>query len=402
MIIPIRTDYRLSRTPWVNYGLLAVNVLLFLLQFNGTSAANLVRVGNWLLQPSRPEIHQFFTSVFLHGSLLHLIGNMVFLWVFGNAINDRFGHIGYLAFYLAGGVLAGVGYIIMSGDAPVLGASGAIAAVTGAYLVLFPRTRVTCLVLLLYVLVPFEIPALFFLLFQILFEIYMSAQVLGGAQVTVAHWAHSSGYFYGIAVAAILLATRLLPRDPFDLLSLLHATHRRHRYRRMVSGGYDPFGAGLPGQNHGGHGPRHVESRTVGSAPAAGAAGREFELRRDIAEAFSRNDLTAAADLYLRLLQVADDAVLSRRQQLDVANQLMASELYPQAADAYERFLKHYPDYEHRGDIHLLLGMLHGRYLEQYDRAEADLQQALEHLHDARKIEMARNDLDAVRRRRRA
>ena len=91
----------------------------------------------YYLHPDQPEILQFFTSVFLHGSWMHLIGNMIFLWVFGNAVNDRFGHVGYAAFYLAGGVLSGLGYVLLAGQAPVLGASGAISAVTGCYLVLF-------------------------------------------------------------------------------------------------------------------------------------------------------------------------------------------------------------------------------------------------------------------------
>ena len=97
----------------------------------------------FLLDPFAPEIHQFFTSMFLHGNWMHILGNMIFLWVFGNAVNDRFGHVGYAAFYLAGGWLSGHGLRAVGRQAPVLGASGAISAVTGAYLVLFPRVRVT-------------------------------------------------------------------------------------------------------------------------------------------------------------------------------------------------------------------------------------------------------------------
>jgi membrane associated rhomboid family serine protease len=395
MLIPIRTDYRLSRTPWMNYALLGLNVVLFVMGYNAATAAGVLRIERWLLYPDTPRVSQFFTSVFLHGGLMHLIGNMIFLWVFGNAINDRFGHLGYLAFYLAGGVAAGVGYLVMSPHAPVLGASGAIAAVTGAYLVLFARTRITLLVVFIFI-TAFEVPSLYFLLTQILFELYMSVRVSQGIRgVAVAHWAHSSGYAFGIAVCAGLLAARLLPRDAFDLLGLLRSAHRRQRYRRMVAGGYDPFSTtrARPGA-------RAVRSRPVASETPDAAAAQELRLRREIAAACARHDVAQAADMYLRLVQIADDAVLPRQAQLDVANQLMADQRYPQAADAYERFLKHYTGYEHAPDIFLMLGILYGRYLHQYDRAEQYLQRALERLHDSRKRELARADLQNVRRRR--
>ena len=400
MIIPIRTDYRLTRRPWTNYALLAVNVLVFVLGYNGMTAQSVTRIHDLLLHPDTPRLSQFFSSVFLHGSWFHLVGNMIFLWVFGNAINDRFGHVGYLAFYLAGGVLAGLGYVVMSGDAPVLGASGAIAAVTGAYLVLFPRTRVTLIVWLFYVVMPWEISSLYFLLFQFLFELYMSVQVKLAAVpgVTVAHWAHSTGYVFGIAVSAALLATKLLPRDAFDLLNLIRTTHRRQRYRRMVGQGYDPFSHTRPAAATGG---TWVESRTVAAEPPDTPASQELQIRREISEALSRNDLPGAAEKYLQLVQIAADAVLSRQQQLDVANQLMASQRHPQAADTYERFLKHYPNYEQAADIYLMLGILYGRYLHQYGQAEHYLQQAAELLADPGKVELARGDLEAVRRRRR-
>src|SRR5664279_2400778 len=118
MIIPIRTDYKLSRTPWVNYLIIAANVVVFL--YSLTSAAAQMTQA-YVLSPDNPQLYQFFTSVFMHGGWMHLLGNMLFLWVFGNAVNDRFGNAGYLAFYLAGGVLAGVGYLLLGGHAPVLG-----------------------------------------------------------------------------------------------------------------------------------------------------------------------------------------------------------------------------------------------------------------------------------------
>ena len=235
-MIPIRIDKRLQHTPWVNYALIVTNVLVF--AFLQQTRYDLPILRAYMLHPDQPLLHQFFSSVFMHAGWHHLIGNMIFLWVFGNAVNDSFGHVGYLAFYLAGGVIAGVGYVLLSGHVPVLGASGAVSAVTGAFLVLFPRVRVTVLVWLFYVLMPWEVSSLFFLMLQFAWNLFASLQGVGGG---VAYWAHSSGYIFGIAVAAALLATRLLPRDVYDLLSLLRMWRRRQAYRRSIADGYDPF-----------------------------------------------------------------------------------------------------------------------------------------------------------------
>ncbi|HUT57124.1 MAG TPA: rhomboid family intramembrane serine protease [Phycisphaerae bacterium] len=395
MIIPIRTDYRLSRRPWMNYALVIANVVVFLAGFHGGND-RLVR--QWLLDPGVPRLAQFFTSVFLHAGWPHLIGNMIFLWVFGNAINDRFGPIGYLAFYLGGGVAAGILYVLAGGWIPALGASGAICAVTGAYLVLLPRTRVTVVAWLFYVLLPFEISSLFFIAFQFVHNLLMGFTQLGGHAGGVAYWAHIGGYVFGIAVAAAMLATRVLPRDAFDLLSLIRTGHRRQRYRRMVWQGYDPFGVGKAG--FAANPSRRVSARSLTTATPDNEMARELQARREISEACARHDTSAAADRYLELLAIAPDAVLPRQQQLDVANQLMSSERYAQAADAYERFLRHYGTYEHLADIYLMLGLLYGRYLQEYDKAEQYLEKAIQSSSDPRKVELARYDLELIHRHR--
>jgi membrane associated rhomboid family serine protease len=397
MFIPIRTDYRMARVPWVNYLLVATNVIVFVLSYFVARGRFAFRLDTFLLDPDHLRLYQFFTAIFLHAGLMHLAGNMLFLWVFGNAVNDRLGHLGYLAFYLAGGVLAGVGYVLLGGHGPVLGASGAISAVTGAYLVLLPRARVMLLLWYFFV-TTFEVSSLYFLLFQFLFNLWMalSPSFTRMAESGVAYIAHCSGYVFGIAVTAALLAVKLLPRDPMDLLSLFQAAHRRSRYRRMARAGYDPFSVMPP--------PGAPSRQWVGPKPAEAAAtetaaSRESQLRRQIEEAWRRKNLPEAAAKYLQLIQLADGAVLPQDQQLDVANQLMSAEQYPAAADAYERFLKHYGNYEHIADIYLMLGLLYGRYLQQVDQAERMLHRATETLTDERKLEWARADLEALRRR---
>src|SRR5690349_5453445 len=140
MFFPLRTDSPLRTTPWMNWGLIVANVLVFLLEQRFPSLAR-----TWHLNPRSPSLPSYFTYAFLHADALHLAGNMLFLYIFGNNVNDKMGHIGYLGFYLAGGVFAGVGHAATGPSLGVIGASGAVAAVTGAYMVLLPRSHVSVL-----------------------------------------------------------------------------------------------------------------------------------------------------------------------------------------------------------------------------------------------------------------
>ena len=393
--IPVRTDYRMRHTPLANYLLIGVNLLVFLMGYNAMTAESSARIATYMLQAGAPQLHQFFTSVFLHGGWWHLLGNMLFLWVFGNALNDRLGHVAYLAFYLAGGVLASVGYLLLTTTGSLLGASGAIAAVTGAYLVLFPRVRVFCYWWFLYMIIPVELSSLYFLAFQFIYNLVLSgAQAHGAMSDNVAYMAHSSGYAFGIVVAALLLVTRLLPRDPYDLPSLLRQYLRRTSYRRTVARGADPF---VPGGRVEPGSKRWVEAKAGKPMPTDGPQAREVELRRQIAEATSRADLAKASEYYLELIGINQQAVLSWQAQLDIANHFMSAEQYPQAAQAYERLIAHYPNYENLGDIYLMLGIVYGRYLKEYEKAQKHLKEAISSLRDPRKIDLARSDLEALR-----
>src|SRR5437762_9195222 len=136
MIFPIRTDRRLHHTPWMNYAIIGVNIAVYLLLMSDEELKR-----RFMLYPLHPRLYQFFTYQFLHADPMHIIGNMLFLYIFGNNVCDKMGNFGYLGFYLAGGVFAGITQILTSRGA-ALGASGSIAAVTGAYLVLLPYSRI--------------------------------------------------------------------------------------------------------------------------------------------------------------------------------------------------------------------------------------------------------------------
>ena len=117
MILPIRTSIRPRRTPYANYAIIAVNAVIFFLQYHTDPHTGGVDFRPWVLQfmltPVRPYLWQFISYAFLHGGLMHIFGNMFFLYLFGNNVNDKLGTVGYLCFYLAGAVFSGVGHTIL-------------------------------------------------------------------------------------------------------------------------------------------------------------------------------------------------------------------------------------------------------------------------------------------------
>jgi membrane associated rhomboid family serine protease len=141
----------------------------------------------------------FFTSLFLHGGFLHLLGNMWFLYIFGDNVEDRFGHLRYLAFYLLCGLAAGASHLVLNwhSNVPTIGASGAIAGVMGAYLILYPRAKVLTLLPLFFFFTFVELPAFLFLGIWFLFQFLIAAAAAGQAG-GIAWGAHIGGFIFGI------------------------------------------------------------------------------------------------------------------------------------------------------------------------------------------------------------
>ncbi|MBW4637652.1 MAG: rhomboid family intramembrane serine protease [Gloeocapsa sp. UFS-A4-WI-NPMV-4B04] len=219
-MVPLRDNNPISITPYVTYGLLAANILAFFYQLslNPQQLEGFFHVaavvpreltsslrGIPLNQPV-PEWLTLFTSQFLHGGLLHLGGNMLFLWIFGNNIEDRLGHIKFLIFYLACGAMAALTqwFFSQNSSIPSLGASGAIAGVMGAYILRFPRAQVLTLIPLGFFITTVQIPAMFFLGFwffqQALFGIASlnTPTNIGMQSGGIAYWAHAGGFVFGV------------------------------------------------------------------------------------------------------------------------------------------------------------------------------------------------------------
>lgn len=226
MLIPLRDDNLISRRPRATITIIAACVAVFLFQLTlgdrgqqvlalGYGMIPSVLFGTRHLSPSIPSAAPWmtiFTSMFLHGGFLHIIGNMIYLWVFGQAVEDVLGSIRYFIFYIVCGVAAALTQAFVEPDAsmPMIGASGAISGVLGAYLVLFPRARV--LVLLFWGLITtFSLSAKMLLLWWIaiqIISIFLSPTEEGG----VAWYAHVGGFFAGMAIMWIFRPTQLPPR----------------------------------------------------------------------------------------------------------------------------------------------------------------------------------------------
>lgn len=381
MFFPIGTDRPQRRFPWINALLIALNVIIYLLThaFSGqVSVAGLApHYEQYILYPDRHiQLHQFITYQFLHQGFYHLLGNMVFLYVFGNNLNEKLGNVAYLAFYLAGGVLAGVGQVLTS-QAPTLGASGSISAVAGLFLFLLPRTNVRMLVYLLVYVDVVEIPSLWFILFSVakdLFEPYL----FGGSNV--AHFAHLSGYLTGFVVGLILLSTHLVQRDHYDLFAMFQRWRRRHEYQQMVAEGNNPFAGTYVRPASPAAAKLHVNPQVI-------------ELRDAILTLIHAHQLPAAAARYAELVALDPKSILPAQDQLDIANQLMSEGRHELAAKAYEDYLLQYKSPEPPEHIQLLLGLIYARYLPRPERATEMFKSALAKLHDPSRRALAEQEL---------
>jgi membrane associated rhomboid family serine protease len=228
-MLPIRDDIPSSRFPAVTLGIIVVNVLIFLRELGAGSHLEDVLV-NYAIIPVRytdPEIARLFTgpqqvfslfsSMFLHGGWIHLLGNMWSLWIFGDNVEDRLGRARYLAFYLAGGVAAGLLHIYTNpaSGVPTIGASGAIAGVMGAYFRFFPHARVQTIIPPFFFGPVFVLPAVLFLGWWFLLQFFNGALSLGARGQGfsgVAWWAHVGGFVFGFAVCLLAPRSRIPPR----------------------------------------------------------------------------------------------------------------------------------------------------------------------------------------------
>lgn len=239
-MFPIRDHNPSGRTPYVTYVLMAANIGIF---FSYAGIMQDVRAMNafwlsWAMIPARIQqsesLHTLLTHMFLHGGLLHLAGNMLFLWIFGDNVEDKLGHWKFLGFYLCCGLLAAFAELSLApfSNTPMVGASGAIAGVMGGYLLLFPKAKVDILIIIVVIFKVLPIPA------WIMLAIWFAMQFVGGigsgaGEAGVAYWAHAGGFVAG-AVLIVPVWLQLGGRS-FWQRTEGHPPHPEARYRLVES-----------------------------------------------------------------------------------------------------------------------------------------------------------------------
>jgi len=241
-MFPVGDDNPTLLTPWVTMGLIAVNLLTWVfVQGLGTdptlakSICTLGLVPGELLQTvpagiqfpiadglycvlgDTPQWSTLITTLFMHGGWMHLIGNMWFLWVFGNNIEDSMGHFRFVVFYLLVGLIASLIQMIADPQSavPIVGASGAIGGVMGAYIMLYPRVNVHMFIFLVIYITTIAVPAIYMLGYWFLVQLAGGIGSLGGQSSGIAFWAHIGGFVAGALLVLIFKDQRLVERHPY-------------------------------------------------------------------------------------------------------------------------------------------------------------------------------------------
>jgi len=341
VLIPLGTDRPNKRSAIVTPILIGTNIGVFVMMAILANAnPELANRINYFGAISRDHFHlwQPISSTFLHAGFMHIFGNMIFLIAFGPSVEDRLGRIGFILFYLAGGTVSGFAHIALSLH-PAIGASGAIAAVAGAFLVLFPNTRIKCFVFF-FVIGIFMIPAWW--LIGLFIALDLIAQVFSSSQ-DIAHMAHLGGYAFGIMIAFSLIVTGIIPKEPYDMFSILKHKKRRADFKAA----------------HNIHARAGVYTPDKETNPHA----KEIADRRaQISTLVSQGNLELAADQYLEMLNAfpvhSKAMTLHRDAQYQIANHLYQTGSRQAAADAFARLLEAYPTDPERNIITVLLARI--------------------------------------------
>ena len=349
MLLPIGTDVQLRNYPTVTYMLIGVNMLFFALSWSvqrvaGDHSTNVAinEIQTFLyefeLSSSNFNIWSLFTYQFIHASWWHVIGNMIFLLPFGKVVEDRLGHIGFLALYLGCGAFGG-GLHVLLYSMPVVGASGSVCAITAAFAVLAPRSKIKIL-FVFFLITIFEVPGLLLVIFQVVFDGLNLLGSMAGADGGQTAWVvHLGGYFSGIFVAFLLLLTGLIARGDYDLIRVIQQANRRRQFRTVVS-----------------------QSRTVKETKKKILSSNQL-ARASIAQLIVSGQHQVAANQYIKVLNEDPTFTLESRTRVEVANALLRIKHVSEATVLYEQHLKEKPTPDDVSTVALLLAAKYARVL---------------------------------------
>lgn len=365
MLFPLTTDRPRRKRPRVIHGLIFINLLVFLwTEYTLSSSTEAYReiMGQYAVWGYEFQFRELITSAFLHADFMHIFFNMLVLLALGPNVEDKVGHFGFAVLYFAGAAASGGAHLLFS-DAPAIGASGAVAAVTGAYLVLFPRTQIICF--FLFTLSRVAVPAWWFIGLNIAIDII--ANGLGGG-TGIAHAAHLGGYGFGIVSTLLLLKMNVLKREPYDLFTYIKQRKRRAEFAAAA-------------RAHEG-----AVARQVGADKQESPEQKAInEGRYEIGQLVSAGKLEDAADQYRVFVDEfgvdKPGTSLSRDLQLKLAEHLVRSDDRANAVKAYQAFCKAYPTDRETPMSQVMAALMLVKNLGKPDEAKPLLDAALPKLH---------------------
>ena len=360
MFLPLGTDRPLKRPTLATYVLIGLNVAFFAVTIilkrffppeTLEAFADFMHLSPLAIKPWAFITYQFVHDYWSSWFFMHIAGNMLFLWVFGPNVEDRLGRAGFIALYLLGGAAAGGAHALFEPN-PVIGASGSIAAITGAYLVLFPRTHVKTLIIFFFIGI-FMIPAPWYIGFQVFWDVVRTGFRANGTTATLAHL---GGYAFGAGVSMGLLAFKIIPREVYDLFSIGKQAHRRRQFKEAGRASQRAIEAGVG-----------VHKATRGRPKADDLPEEAEDRRAAVARLVSKEEFENAAMSYRELLDkhghIRRAGVLGRRAQLELCKGLFTIGEHEMAASACERFIEAYSNDDEAPSLKLMLGLIKARYL---------------------------------------
>lgn len=371
VILPIGDENPRVRLPLMHYVIMAVNVAVFIYMFMlpERELGELVDRFALFSSPDRFEWHQFVTSIFLHAGPLHLGFNMLFLWIVGDNVEDRLGHVGYLFFYIVVGVVGGAVHMAtvfgtLSAAKPCVGASGAVSGVMAAYVVFFPNARIKIFYWVWWIVNVIYVSAKWAIGFWIAQQVLLYFLVSNSG---VAYGAHVGGFMAGLLIA-LAARSKLKPYDPVG--RILGAEPTESAWTQEASWQQPPDYVFTQEQP-----PPVVEPvEPVGVTPKPETSVRSG-LKEQLAHAVNAGQTAEALHIYDRLSRYGGP-VLSAGVLLRLAHLLVEHTEYDRAVRIYEDYLKHYPLGEQAVEVAFRVGMIHSRNTRDYVRARTPLERA--------------------------
>ncbi len=393
-MIPIGDDAPRRKPAFITWSLIVVNVVVFLACLSGGADGFKDTLNTWGLTPAHLSPVTLLTSMFLHAGFLHIIGNMLYLGIFGDNVEDVFGHVWFLIFYLAMGVAAGLGHYAFNVDStlPTVGASGAISGVLGAYAFLFPRSRVRVIFWWYWYVRIFRIGAGWMLGFYFVLQLIF-AFVVGGAS-NVAYWAHIGGFLAGIAVTTLVVALKFItiPR-PAD-------AGRTSPQMRLVDEFISRRGPRVPDVNVKvyGDGAGGYKVVSAGVANAVGKSADPAERISAILAAVSSGNIAGAVEAAHLEIGLPKKFAASPGALTRVADAFYREKVYPIAFQVYSAFLDRASIDDARiPEVEFRAGIIAARYLGDFAAAARLLADAVKRHESAERRRLAQSELDKLR-----